>query len=206
VARAILKMGSRVGNLPRTEFAAAACVLGRGMRDNPLLVAAYGPDPIRREEVHGRLMKARLYTARDSAPLGAWHGDTLVACAGVVWHGGRRAHFGEWLPLLPIVGRLGPRTAGRLARWLLASRACDPDESHVHLGPLAVDRHLGGQGIGSVLLAEHCRRLDAAGALGYLETDTPENVRFFAKQGYRVVSEARMIGVGCWRMCREPRP
>jgi ribosomal protein S18 acetylase RimI-like enzyme len=34
------------------------------------------------------------------------------------------------------------------------------DEPHVHLGPLAVDAHLQGQGIGSLIMREHCRRLD----------------------------------------------
>jgi ribosomal protein S18 acetylase RimI-like enzyme len=101
---------------------------------------------------------------------------------------------------------VGPRTAARIGKWVSDWRRRDPDEPHVHLGPLAVDRELQGQGIGSVMLAEHCRRLDADGALGYLETDKAENVRFYSKQGYEVVDEAPVIGVRCWFMRREPRP
>jgi hypothetical protein len=36
------------------------------------------------------------------------------------------------------------------------------------------------QGIGSLIMQEHCRRLDAASEVGYLETDKPENVRLRA--------------------------
>ena len=68
-----------------------------------------------------------------------------------------------------------------------------------------MDRHLQGQGIGSILLAEHCRRLDDRGdEVGYLETDKPENVRFYEKQGYRVIGEAPALGVPSWFMRREP--
>ena len=37
------------------EEGAAAAVLGRGMRDNPLHFAAYGADPDRRERIHTRV-------------------------------------------------------------------------------------------------------------------------------------------------------
>lgn len=36
----------------RADAPAAVGVLARGMRDNPLHVAAYGDDPARRERVH----------------------------------------------------------------------------------------------------------------------------------------------------------
>jgi predicted N-acetyltransferase YhbS len=81
----------------------------------------------------------------------------------------------------------------------------DPDEQHVHLGPLAVDAHLQGRGIGSQIMREHCRRLDAAQHVGYLETDKPENVRFYERFGYEVTGTAPVIGVPNWFMRREPR-
>ena len=74
----------------------------------------------------------------------------------------------------------------------------------MHLGPLAVDAGLQGQGIGSILLAEHCRRLDAAGEVGYLETDREQNVAFYARQGFETVDEAQVLGVPNWFMRRPP--
>ncbi|MGH3735337.1 MAG: GNAT family N-acetyltransferase [Micromonosporaceae bacterium] len=78
----------------------------------------------------------------------------------------------------------------------------DLDEPHVHLGPLAVDADLQGRGIGSLILREHCRRLDQARQVGYLETDKLENVRFYQRFGYEVTAEATVIGVPNWFMRR----
>jgi predicted N-acetyltransferase YhbS len=80
-----------------------------------------------------------------------------------------------------------------------------PVAPHSHLGPLAVDAHLQGQGLGSVLLREYCRRVDEAGQAAYLETDRAENVRFYAREGFEVIAEARVLGVPNWFMWRAAR-
>ncbi len=52
------------------------------------------------------------------------------------------------------------------------------------------------------------RRLSAShrrGDVGYLETDKPENVRFYERFGFRVVAEAPVIGVTSWYMRRPGR-
>lgn len=181
-------------------------VLARGMRDNPLHVAAYGPDPDRRERVHATLMAALFATSPHQQPFGLRHQGRLVAVTGIAPAGTCQPSPRQRLALMPALLRVGPRTAGRVGRWLKAWEQHDPTHTHVHLGPVAVDRHLQGQGIGSVLLAEHARRLDATGEIGYLETDKPENVRFYERVGYVVVGEADVIGVPNWFMRREPVP
>ena len=193
----------RVGDLTQSSYSDAVGVLARGMRDNPLHVAAFGSDPDRRERAHAAMMRALFRHGRNNEPIGVWRGETLVACTGVLVRGGCRPSLSQ-LRMLPAIVGLGPRTVARVAAWVRVWSARDPDEPHAHLGPLAVDRHLQGQGIGGTLLAEHCRRLDERGELGYLETDRPENVRFYEKQGYRVVGEAPALGVPCWFMRREP--
>ena len=177
------------------------------MRDNPMHVAAYGADPDRREQAHARIMRALFRYGRNNEPIGVWRDETLVACTGVLVDGGCRAGVGQ-LRMLPAIAALGPRTTMRVAAWLRVWAARDLDEPHAHLGPLAVDRHLQGQGIGGILLAEHCRRLDERGEVGYLETDKAENVRFYEKQGYRVIGEAKALGVPSWfmRRARAPEP
>jgi len=193
-----------VADLPRSQFDAAIGVLARGMRDNPVHVAAYGPDPARRERCHARMMRGLFATILHNEPIGVWRGSALVACTGVLIDGACRPGAAQALRMLPSVASAGPRTAARMAAWMRVWGEHDPDEPHAHLGPLAVDRHLQGRGIGTVLLAEHCRRLDAAGLLGYLETDKPENVRFYERAGYVVSGEAEALGVPTWFMRREP--
>jgi ribosomal protein S18 acetylase RimI-like enzyme len=188
------------------EIPEAVGVCARGMRDNPLHVAAFGPDPERRLRVTTRLFTALFETFQGQEPFGLRRDQVLVAATGVgpPGHCPNRPTAGQRMRLTPTVLSAGPRTAARMANWMKAWADHDPEEPHSHLGPLAVDAHLQGQGIGTVLLREYCRRLDAAGQVGYLETDKAENVRFYERGGFGVVGEAEVIGVGNWFMRREP--
>jgi ribosomal protein S18 acetylase RimI-like enzyme len=82
----------------------------------------------------------------------------------------------------------------------------DPARPHSHLGPVAVDPDLQGRGIGSLLLADYCQRLDQTRMLSYLETDKPVNVRLYERFGYEVTAEAEVLGVTSWFMTRQPTP
>jgi ribosomal protein S18 acetylase RimI-like enzyme len=192
-----------VRDLRPGEVPAAVALLARGMRDNPLHVAAYGDDPDRRERCHAALMAGLFRVFGAQEPLAAVAADgTLLGVTGVAPAGTCQPTPAQRLRLLPTMAGLGPRTAARVGAWLGAWASHDPDEAHVHLGPLGVDLPLQGQGIGSAILAEHCRRLDAAGAVGYLETDKAINVRLYERYGYVVVAQADVIGVPGWFMRR----
>jgi ribosomal protein S18 acetylase RimI-like enzyme len=197
--------GVVVADLPPSDFDDAIAVLARGMRDNPLHIAAYGRNPDRRERSHARVMRTFFAMARNNRPIGVWRHGVLVACTGVLFEGACRPTRAQSVRMAPVLIALGPLTARRMHAWLRVWREHDPDEPHAHLGPLAVDRHLQGRGLGGILLAEHCSRLDAAGLLGYLETDRPDAVRFYERAGYRVVGEAPTLGVTSWFMRRDPR-
>ena len=194
----------RVGDLDREHLPEAVAVLARGMRDNPVHVAAFGPDPERRRRIIERLFTGlfRLFTAQ--TPICVRRGGAIVAATGIAPAGTCQPTLRQALGLAPAVLSMGPRRAARTGRWIRAWASRDPDEPHSHLGPLAVDAHLQGQGIGSVLLGEYCRRLDAAGEVGYLETDKPQNVRFYQKQRFETVGQAEVLGVPNWFMRREP--
>jgi GNAT superfamily N-acetyltransferase len=144
-----------------------------------------------------------VFTAQ--TPICVRRDDRIVAATGIAPAGTCQPTPRQALGLAPTIIRLGPRRASRTGRWIRAWAERDLDEPHVHLGPLAVDAHLQGQGIGSVLLAEYCRRLDAAGEVGYLETDKAENVRFYAKQGFETIEEVDVLGVPSWFMRRAPQ-
>jgi ribosomal protein S18 acetylase RimI-like enzyme len=194
-----------VRDLRPEEVPEAVGVLARGMRDNPVHVAAYGDDPEHRLRCHARLMRGvfRVFSAQQ--PICAIRDGTLVGVTGVAPAGTCQPSATQRLRLLPGVVASGPRTAARVSSWISSWAKRDPDEAHVHLGPLAVDAHLQGQGIGSLIMQEHCRRLDGARDVGYLETDKPENVRFYKRFGFEVLGKEPVIGVPNWFMRREPR-
>src|SRR5512134_2440191 len=172
------------------------------MRDNPLNVAAFGDDPERRVRLHARGMRVMFRAFSAQQPICAIRDGTLVGVTGVAPVGACRPSATQRLRLLPSFVALGPRTAARVGRWVSAWARRDPDEPHVHLGPFAVDAHLQGQGICTLIMQEHCRRFDAAGEVGYLETNKPENVRFYKRFRYETIGEERVIGVPNWFMRR----
>lgn len=126
----------------------------------------------------------------------------IVGLTGVAEPGTCQPTTTQRVRLLPAVAGFGPRTAARVLAWTSAWARLDPAEPHVHLGPLAVDVTLQGRGIGSRIMAEHCRRLDVAHAVGYLETDKAENVAFYRKFGYEVIAEQPVLDVPNWFMRR----
>ena len=126
----------------------------------------------------------------------------LVGLTGIAPAGTCQPTVSQRLRFVPGIVRLGPRAATRLAAWLKTWAMHDPDEPHSHLGPLAVNAHLQGRGIGTRILGEYCRRLDANREVSYLETDKPENVRLYERHGFVVTGEAPVIGVPNWFMRR----
>jgi predicted N-acetyltransferase YhbS len=82
----------------------------------------------------------------------------------------------------------------------------DLREAHWHLGPVAVDAHLQGTGIGSAMMAEYCSRIDQTHGVGYLETDKEVNVRFYEKFGFQKIAESIVLDIPNWFMRRPAQP
>jgi ribosomal protein S18 acetylase RimI-like enzyme len=137
--------------------------------------------------------------------VGAFRGAVLVGVCGMARPGFCQPTMREKLSVIPSVVFGNPvGTPLRILKWLGAWARRDPIEPHWHLGPVAVDSNLQGQGIGGALLADFCARMEDSRALSYLETDKAENVRFYEKFGFRVVAEAEVLGVRNWFMSRSP--
>jgi hypothetical protein len=90
----------------------------------------------------------------------------------------------------------------RLGRWLRACEQRDLPEPHLHLGPIAVEIGRQGQGLGTQMMQALGTDVDRAGQVAFLETDKPENVRFYSKFGFEVVNEADVLGTRNWWMRR----
>jgi ribosomal protein S18 acetylase RimI-like enzyme len=197
----------KIGALDESEVGEALGVLERGMRDNPTHVAVFGKDP----EVRRSRLRRVFGVGMDALGL---HRHMLVArrpdgsivgVCGAMPPGECRPGLGKQLRLAPHVLSLGPRTAVRAARWMGAWANQDPEERHWHLGPVAVDAHLQGIGVGSKLMRSFCAKMDAAGEDAYLETDKPENVRFYERFGFEVIGEKEVLGNSNWFMLRRPQ-
>ena len=195
-----------VRELRAAELTTAVRLVSRGMHDNPLNVRAFGNDSQRRAAALERLFGIVVpMVLRKGVVLGTFRDGQLVGVAGMVRPGNCQAGTAEMIMLMPrLLYRLGFRSFGRLGAWLDEWKKHDPAEAHWHLGPVAVDAGLRGHGIGGSLMTEYCRRMDAAGTTGYLETDKPDNVKFYERFGFTTIAEANVLGVPNWFMIRRP--
>ncbi len=192
-----------VGDTRPEEVEAAVTVAARAMCTSPMAYAMLGDDPDRRYR-HTRRLFDRLYRlARDQRPLVARLDGRIVASTNDLVLGACRARPIDIVRTLPALAITGPRAAVRTVRWFNDWEHRDPDRAHAHFGPFGVEPALQGKGIGSLVLREYTRRLDAAGEHSYLETEKPENVALYQRFGFEVVDEAEVIGVRNWFMWRE---
>jgi ribosomal protein S18 acetylase RimI-like enzyme len=191
-----------IGAAEPTEIEAVVGVISRGMRDNPTHVAALGEDPERREKRVRRIFSRVLPVMGHSLILARHPDGTILGVLGMAAPGRCQANGKQKMKLSLGLLPLGPLALSRSLRWVGTWEKSDPKERHWHLGPVAVDAHLQGMGIGTNLMRVFCAQMDAAGEVAYLETDKPENVRFYERFGFELVGEEEVIGVPNWYMAR----
>jgi GNAT superfamily N-acetyltransferase len=183
------------------DIPAASALVASGMRDNPLNIAAMGPDPGRVARLQRLFTVALPLIVRKGMMLGAFEDQRLVGVAGSLPPGHCQPSITEAAGMLPgLVAAAGLGRIARFGRWLHEWKSRDLHEPHWHLGPVAVDTRRQGHGIGSALLEEYRALLDRTGAIGYLETDKPENIAFYEKFGFRVIGKAQVLGTTNWFM------
>ena len=90
--------------------------------------------------------------------------------------------------------------------WLGLERKHPATPPHYYLAVLGTDPSHQGRGLGSMLMGpvlEQCDR-DRVGA--YLESSKERNIDFYARHGFRVIEEVRLLrGPIMWKMWRDPR-
>ena len=193
-----------IGALDASEVGEALGVISRGMRDNPIHIAAFGEDPERRKKSLQRFFGAAFAVMglQKHMLVARSEDGNIMGVMGMMPPGDCLPGPGQKLRMLPSLLANGPRAAGRTMSWLAAWGKRDPEERHWHFGPLAVDAHLQGKGIGSKLLRVFCARMDAAGEVAYLDTDKLINVRLYERFGFEVVGEQEVLGVPNYFMLR----
>ena len=83
----------------------------------------------------------------------------------------------------------------RKSVWHKEWATYDLEEQHWHLGPIGVLPSYCGMGIGSRLMQRFCIEADACCAKAYLETDLDQNVRFYKKFGFEIISKSTIFHV-----------
>ena len=91
----------------------------------------------------------------------------------------------------------------RKSVWFKEWAAHDPIEQHWHLGPIGVLPSHRGIGVGTALMQRFCKEVDNCSAKAYLETDLDDNVRFYAKFGFKVISRSNIFHVENRYMLRD---
>ena len=196
-----------VGKLQRSELRQAAQLLSRGMCDNPANIRAFGDENSgqRRFALERFFVPVLCGLHKRGVVMGAYREGVLAGVCGMARPGLCQPKLLEQVRMVPSLVLGNPvLTSLRVLRWVNEWGRRDPAESHWHLGPVAVDPHLQGQGIGGAMLGAFCERMDQEQTLSYLETDKLENVRFYQKFGFKVIEEATVLDIPNWFMLRLP--
>jgi len=190
------------------ELEEAAQLVGRGMRDNPSNMTVFRvPDRERRSIAMGLFFVPVLKGIyRRGLILGAIRSNRLVGICGMARPGFCQPDVIEKIRVLPAAMIGNPITTPvRILNWVGEWARRDPSEPHWHLGPVAVEPILRGQGIGTAMLNAFCMVVDGTGAPAYLETDKRENVRLYQRFGFSIVESAEVLAVPNWFMSRLSR-
>jgi len=181
---------------------AASRIRARASVTNPVHVAAFGPDQLSRNEAFFQtglaVMKGPKVVALEGSQIvGLLHSVDSPDC---------QFSGPEKLRMTPaMIGGFGLRSALRVSSWLAAWAKHDPSAPHSHLGPIGVDPDAQGRRIGQQLMDRYCAELDRTGTAGYLETDKPENARFYGHFGFETTDEIPVLGVPNYLMWRNAR-
>lgn len=188
-----------IENFVPKRLEATASVLASAFVTNPLHVSAFGPAALDLNRLFFRIGVQHMFM-----------GHTLVAIVDDEMKG--FVHYAAWPQCLPPPEQLPTMVASMfeplgaavpdLINWFSTWSRLDPEEPHVHLGPIGVTPTAQGQGIGTALMTRYTRYLDEQGAAGYLETDRVENVDFYKRFGFAVVHSECVIGMPTWQMWR----
>jgi GNAT superfamily N-acetyltransferase len=181
------------------QLDAAVSVLSNAFVTNPLHISAFGPQRIDQNRLFFRIGLRHMFSGeafvalKDNKVRGYVHFNASPYCLPAP----------EEIPiaattLLKPLGEAIPQVIKWFARWC----HLDPEEPHVHLGPIGVAPEAQGEGIGSALMNRYIDHIKRQRSAGYLETDRPKNVEFYKKFGFTVRHEEQLIGAPTWYMWR----
>ena len=193
--------------LDRSEYDAAAVILADAFVDDPGWLAV-GPDRReRRYRLLSRFHRAALDVIhRYGQPIyGAFAEDGELAAVAATFAAGLHPppQIRATLKFLPAFLRAGPAPVARALRFSSVQEKGHPHEEHVYLWFLAVSPARQRGGFGRALLARVYEDAQEAGVPAYLDTANPDNVPYYASNGYEETGSAEgPRGARMWFMRR----
>jgi GNAT superfamily N-acetyltransferase len=200
-----------VERMQAADEASAVVALARAFHRDPLFDFLV-PDPVRQARAALTFMGT---VVADARPFGevwvARAGDAVAGAAAWLPPGGyprgaRRStvNIARDLRSLHRLGRRIP--AGTRLNAAIDRAHARVREPHWYLALLGTDPAWQRRGVGSALLAPVLARADADGVAAYLETQKAENLPWYGRLGFEVVSELEARGCPkMWAMRRDPR-
>ena len=181
-----------------------AKMLARAFFDDPVATWAYRPDALRLralERFQGTRMRQLL------GEEGVWTNDELTCAALWATPGHWRASLRETAELLPSF--MPPRLLARMPLvalgWTDLEKKHPAKPLHWYLAVLGTDPGAQGKGLGTAVLTQVLRQCDEDGVGAFLESSKERNVDYYARHGFRVVDEVRLMrGPTMWKMWRDP--
>jgi hypothetical protein len=192
--------------LRREDIPAAAYVISRALVTNPNSIAFWGgKDEKHRLRVEQTIRIASLEDPR-SHPIAAKLSGKIVGAFNMIESPYCQVSFIEGLKLFPAMLWINREAFLRSFRLGRIGARLDPQEPHMHLGPIGVLPEIQGKGIASQILAFMCAYLDQRQLPGYLETDQPGIPdHLLPPFGFYLIREVDILGVHNWCMWRKPQ-
>lgn len=188
------------------DVPALAAMLARAFYDDPVASWAWRHDRLRPRALE-RFQAIRLRQLVGGQEV--WTTDDHKSAA--LW-----ALPGRWHMSLREVAMLAPcfyrpplfmRMPLVALGWERLERAHPPKPPHFYLAVLGTDPDAQGQGLGSAVLGPVLEQCDNDQVAAYLESSKERNIDFYARHGFRVLEEIRLLrGPTMWKMWRDPRP
>ena len=184
--------------MENNDLRESARVLSIAMLDNPLHLAVYeGNGEHERLKIEQGFVE--LFTQRPGIVFVVQENESIVGAMRMISCVGKTPE-GE-----PEEPQADEDTSSRKSVWFREWAIRDPQEQHWHLGPIGVLPSHRRLGIGSQLMERFCQEVDRCAAKAYLETDSVENVRFYQKFGFEVISTSDIFQVENHYMIRGVR-
>ena len=182
-----------------------AHTLARAFIDDPVAEWAFGRNTVRPkalERFHATRLRQTLVDEE------VWTTDALDCAA--VWTPPKRWRKTPREEIALGLCFLGPRLLARMPLvalgWHGLERKHPANPPHWYLAVLGVEPESQGQGLGSAVLRPVLEQCDIDGIGAYVESSKERNIDFYARHGFRVTAEPRLLrGPTVWTMWREPR-
>jgi ribosomal protein S18 acetylase RimI-like enzyme len=200
-----MRVSPRVRRATAQDLPVLAAMLARAFLDDPVARWAWRPERLRLkalERFHGTRLRQRLVDDE------VWMTEASECAAMWAppkrWRTTAREDVELLRPFLhPRLFARAPLVAGAM---LEVERRHPREPDHWYLAVLGTDPSAQGRGAGSAVLAPVLELCDADGVGAYLESSKERNIDFYARHGFRVTEELRLMrGPRVWKMWRDPR-